>query len=59
MAIVIANVGIRMGFVLAMLYIGMRAAGEIGVMGASAAKSAGNWREENSLGHTELREDIH
>jgi hypothetical protein len=39
----VANIAIRMGFVIAMLYIGMEAAKKIGVMGASAANHAGNW----------------
>ncbi|MEK7612724.1 MAG: hypothetical protein AAB449_01070, partial [Patescibacteria group bacterium] len=39
--ITIANVGIRLGFVIAILYIGMKAADTIGVMGAEAAQKIG------------------
>jgi hypothetical protein len=48
----VANVGIRMGFVIAMLYIGMEASKKIGVMGASAAEHAGNWVGGKFIGTT-------
>lgn len=38
-----ANVFIRLGFVIAMLYIGMEASKRIGVMGARIANHAGEW----------------
>ncbi|HEY5383142.1 MAG TPA: hypothetical protein VIJ88_01140, partial [Candidatus Paceibacterota bacterium] len=43
MGLAIANVAIRMGFVIAILYMGMKASDKISVMGAGAAKGAGNW----------------
>lgn len=46
----VANVGIRMGFVIAMLYIGMEASKKIGVMGADAANHAGNWVGSKMIG---------
>lgn len=39
----IANVAIRLGFVIAMLYIGMRIADTVGVMGGSAAAKITGW----------------
>lgn len=39
-----------MGFVIAMLYIGMKAAEQIGVMGAEAANHAGNWVGSKMIG---------
>jgi hypothetical protein len=39
----VANVGIRLGFVIAILYLGMQAAQSVSVMGASGAAKAGNW----------------
>ncbi len=49
-AIAAANIFIRLGFVIAMLYIGMKAADTIGVMGADAAKHAGNWMGGKLIG---------
>lgn len=43
MAIHIANVGIKLGLVVALLYIGMRAADAVGVFGAQAAQNFTNW----------------
>ena len=39
----LANIAIRLGFVIAILYIGLEASKRIGVMGAHAAESAGDW----------------
>jgi hypothetical protein len=39
----LANVALRLGFVLAILYIGMRASNYVSVMGASYADKAGGW----------------
>jgi hypothetical protein len=39
----VANVAIRLGFVIAILYLGMQAAQTVSVMGASTATKAGNW----------------
>ncbi|MDE1924998.1 MAG: hypothetical protein KGH79_02355 [Patescibacteria group bacterium] len=41
--VTIANVAIRLGFVIAILYIGLEASKKIGVMGAHWAESAGSW----------------
>lgn len=38
-----ANIFIRLGFVIAMLYVGMEASKKFGTIGASAAEHAGNW----------------
>lgn len=46
----IANVAIRLGFVVAMLYIGMRAADKIGVIGATAASTFTNWVSRRGTG---------
>ncbi len=46
----IANVAIRLGFVVAMLYIGMRAADKMGVMGATAAGTFTNWVSRRGTG---------
>ena len=43
MGFAIANIAIRLGFVIAILYIGLEASKAVGVMGASWAESAGNW----------------
>ncbi len=42
MGIAIANVAIRMGFVIGILYLGMKAADSVSVMGAKAAEKAGS-----------------
>jgi hypothetical protein len=39
----IANVAIRMGFVITILYLGIKAADSVSVMGASVAEKAGKW----------------
>jgi len=39
----VANVGIRLGFVLIILYLGIKAADSVSVMGAKGAEKAGNW----------------
>jgi hypothetical protein len=38
-----ANVGIRMGFVIAILWVGLEASKRLGVMGGEAANHFGNW----------------
>ncbi|HUD02864.1 MAG TPA: hypothetical protein VMR46_02480 [Candidatus Paceibacterota bacterium] len=43
MGLAFANVAIRLGFVIAILYLGLKAADSVSVMGASAAQKAGNW----------------
>lgn len=46
----IANVAVRMGFVVAMLYIAMQAADKVGVIGAGAAKKVTGWAQGHVLG---------
>ena len=41
--VAIANVSIRLGFVIIVLYLGFEAAKQISVMGAKAAEKGGNW----------------
>lgn len=43
LAIIIANAAISLGFIVAILYIGLKASDKISVMGASAAEKAGSW----------------
>lgn len=43
MGLAFANVAIRLGFVIAVLYLGLKAADSVSVMGAGAASKAGNW----------------
>jgi hypothetical protein len=43
MALAFANVAIRLGFVIAILYMGLKLADGVSVVGASFAQKAGNW----------------
>ncbi len=47
---IVAVIGIRLGFVIVMLYIGFKAADEIGVMGANAAHAVSNKIAFGSVG---------
>jgi hypothetical protein len=50
MATNIANVGIRLGLVVALIYIGMKAADSVGVFGAQAAQKFTNWISRGGTG---------